>query len=62
MVQSMDIARGEYYRFKQMLEKVKKVYETKKYDRSLRVYDNRFNSNDGRDVAFVIGFDSWSFF
>ena len=61
-VQVMDIARREDYRFEAVLKKVVKVYEENNFEYALRTYSNAFHAGDGRDMAFVIGFDSWSWF
>jgi len=55
----IDVKRGEYYKFKEFVEKVKKAYE-KKDDDSFGVYDNQFREGNGRDVAIVWGFNSWA--
>lgn len=56
----VDIKRGEYYKFKEFMTKVKKAHE-KKGD-NLSIYDNQFNEDNGRDVAIVWPFDKWSEF
>lgn len=56
-----DIEAGESYRFKAILEDVKKVYEDKKYDYNFSVYWNQFENKDGRDVAIEVMFDKWAF-
>jgi hypothetical protein len=54
----MDIERGEYYRFKELMSKVKTVYE-KTGTEDIRVLDNMFITGDGRDVVMVFHDDSW---
>ena len=54
----VDVTRGEYYRFKNFMEKIKAVNE--KHNRSISVYDNEFNQNDGRDVAMVWPIENWA--
>jgi hypothetical protein len=56
----LDIEQGEMYRFNQLLEKMKKVRETKKYPNRLNVYRPRFWNGSGRDVAMVWSFDKWA--
>lgn len=54
-----DIAPGDSYRFKAMLEKIVEVYRQKKYDHNFSVYWNQFENKDGRDVAIEVMFDKW---
>ncbi|GAB1309014.1 hypothetical protein KH5_16970 [Urechidicola sp. KH5] len=48
----VDLERGDYYRFKSLMSMIVEAFE-KQGDGSVRVYDNQFNSNNGRDVALV---------
>lgn len=54
----MDIERGEYYRFRNFMEKVHKIHINK--DEEIQVWTNQFSSNDGRDVAIAWPFDKWA--
>lgn len=54
----VDINRGEYYRFRNFMEKVQ-VINAKKNE-SISVYDNEFSQNDGRDVAIVWPLENWA--
>jgi hypothetical protein len=54
----VDVNRGEYYRFKNFMEKIKAVNE--KNNRAISVYDNEFNQNDGRDIAMVWPLENWA--
>jgi hypothetical protein len=55
----LDLKRGDYYRFKAMMLKIKEAHE-KKADDSILIYENQFNGNDGRDIAIVWPFNSWA--
>lgn len=61
-VRSLEIKRGEYYRFKALAEKLKKAYETEgKY--AFIVYNNAVHTTNGADVALLYdfnSFDEWS--
>ena len=57
-----DIESWQGYRFKKILEMVKKVYETKKYPHSFSVYYPEQDMDNGRDVAIVWGFNKWASF
>lgn len=57
----VDIKRGDYYRFKALMKKIKEAYK-KKGDGNIHVYDNQFNAGDGRDVAILWAFSSWAEF
>lgn len=48
----VEIKRGDNYRFKALMTKIKEAY-VKKADGGIRVYDNQFHGNDGRDIAIV---------
>jgi hypothetical protein len=54
----MDITRGEYYRFKEFMLKVRAIHEKK--SAGISVYDNEFSQNDGRDVAIVWSMPNWA--
>jgi hypothetical protein len=54
----VDITKGEYYRFKAFMEKIKAVHE--KQNDAISVYDNQFNQNDGRDVVIVWSMENWA--
>lgn len=48
----IDLKRGDYYRFKALITKIKEAYE-KRGKGSMRVYNNQFTGSDGRDVAIA---------
>ncbi len=54
----MDIESGEYYRFKQFMEKVVPIF--KEMDDEMNVYNNQFRQSDGRDVAIVWPMENWA--
>ena len=54
----LDLERGEYYRFKNFMEKIQAIHE--KMDDGIAVYNNQFNQNDGRDVAIVWSMANWA--
>jgi hypothetical protein len=54
----VDLKRGEYYRFKDLAEKLKKAYESLGTG-SFVVYNNVFHTTGGSDVALVWGFNSY---
>lgn len=55
----IDLKRGDYYRFKALITKIKEAFE-KKGEGNMHIYDNQFNENNGRDVAVVWGMNSWA--
>jgi hypothetical protein len=57
----VDLKRGDYYRFKALMSKIQEAY-AKKGDGNISVYNNSFVSNDGREVAIVWDYGSWSDF
>lgn len=52
----------EEYRFKEILKKVKAVYEAKEYPQFFQVYNNQFWNDEGRDVMIAGNFENWAFF
>lgn len=52
----------EEYRFKEMLKKVKKVYEEKEYSYAFEVYQAQFDSRDMGSVLLAFPFKNWAFF
>ncbi len=56
----VDIKRGEYYKFKEFITKVKKAHEKK--GEYYSIYNNEFNEDNGRDVAIVWPFNNWASF
>ncbi len=50
------------YRFEKILEMVKNVYETKKYEHTFSVYYPESDLDNERDVAIVWGFNKWASF
>jgi len=59
---TFDIKGYEMYRFNEMMEKVKEVYDTKKYSHGFSVYTSQFDSGDGEDVVLEWQFSNWSWF
>jgi len=57
----IDIRPGDGYRFSEMMKKIKKVYEEKKYNFDLAIYWNEFDNREGRDVAMEVSFGKWAF-
>lgn len=55
----VDVARGEYYRFKSLMEKVQAAFE-KQAKGSMMVFNSSFNGGNGRDVAIVWPFQNWA--
>ncbi|PKP14024.1 MAG: hypothetical protein CVU08_02190 [Bacteroidetes bacterium HGW-Bacteroidetes-3] len=55
----LDIKRGDDFRFKAFMMKVKEAYIKKGGD-VYYVYENQFREDDGRDVAIVWPINSWS--
>lgn len=53
----VDLKRGDYYRFKALMGMINDAFE-KQGTGSIRVYDNQFNGNDGRDVALVFDMEN----
>lgn len=54
----VDIRRGEYYRFKELMTKIQQVVE--KHNEGQSVWSNEYVQQDGRDVAIVFPFGSWA--
>lgn len=55
----VDVKRGQDYKFKEFMEKVKKAHE-KRGDGDFNVYNNQFREGNGRDVAIVWAFNNWA--
>ncbi|REE82336.1 hypothetical protein BX611_1883 [Lutibacter oceani] len=55
----VNVKRGQNYKFKEFIEKVKAAYE-KKAAGNFSIYYNQFTEGNGRDVAIVWAFDTWS--
>jgi hypothetical protein len=55
----VEVKRGEYYRFKDLISKFTEAFK-KKGDDNFFMYNNQFNQDDGRDVAFVWTLNSWA--
>lgn len=55
----VDIADNEYHRFKDFMEKIQKAFAKMNRD-NMRVYDNQFNEDDGRDVVIVWSSTKWA--
>jgi hypothetical protein len=54
----LDITRGDYYRFENVVKNVTAVH--KKMNSQMSVYNNEFTQNDGRDVAIVWPMKNWA--
>ena len=61
-IRTYDIEDWQGYRFKEILDKVKKVYVEKKYEWSFGVYWSQFDVHADEDVSIVWGFDKWAWF
>lgn len=57
-----DIKDDQKYRFKDIVERVLKVYKEKDYKRSFSTYWPQFSTSSEEDVAIVSGFDKWASF
>ncbi len=55
----VDVAKGKWEQFNGIVEKVIDIYK-KEGKNSMSYYSNQYGSGDGRDVALVWGFDTWS--
>ena len=55
----LDIKRGDNYKFKAFIAKIKAAFE-KRGEGDMQVYYNQFNEDDGRDVAIVWGMKNWT--
>lgn len=53
------LKRGDYYRFKELMNKIKAAFE-KKGEGTMQIYDNQFNESNGRDIAIVWGMKNWA--
>jgi hypothetical protein len=61
-VWAVDLKRGDYYKFKALAEKLKKVYESVNTD-AFMVFTNPIHTNNKKDVGILWSFnsyDSWS--
>lgn len=59
---TFEIKDYDMYRFNSLMEKVKEVYDTKKYSHGFNVYASRFDSGDGEDVVLEWQFEKWAWF
>jgi hypothetical protein len=57
-----DIKPFDNYRFIEIVKKVVKVYEEKKYPNHFELWENRFMNIAGRDMAISWGFENYAFF
>ncbi len=55
----LDITRGEYYRFKKLMGDIQKVY-AENGKKNIYIWNNRFGTNDGRDVAIEWQMDNYA--
>ena len=62
MVTFYDIAPGKGFSFDEMVKKVLKVYQDKKYKDNFMYLRNSFNTGNHRDVMIVTFFDKYSYF
>lgn len=53
----IDLKRGDYYRFRAIMGKIVEAFENQGSG-SIRVYDNQFNGNDGRDVTIIFDMEN----
>ncbi|NOX86967.1 MAG: hypothetical protein GXO86_13575 [Chlorobi bacterium] len=61
-IRVFDLNDWQGYRFKELMQKVVKVYNEKKYDWTLNTYWSEFDVNTDEDVAVVWGFEKWAWF
>lgn len=54
-----DIKKGDYYRFKDFVTKIKAAFE-KKGEGNMNIYENQFNEGNGRGVAIVWAMDNYT--
>lgn len=54
----LDIERGEWYRFKSIMEKVIAIH--KKMDEEVNVWFNQYHQDDGREVAITWPMKNWA--
>jgi len=57
-----DIEKWQYYRFKDVMQKVAEVYKAEESEHSHSLYFPAFDMAHGRDAATVWGFDEYSVF
>ncbi|MGB5361689.1 MAG: hypothetical protein WBN17_00110 [Aureibaculum sp.] len=55
----VDLKRGSWETFKEVMTKVQAVYKKRTGD-TFRIYSNQFNADDGRDVAMLFDFNKWA--
>lgn len=55
----VDVKKGQDYKFKEFMEKVKKAHE-KRGEGNILVYNNQFREGNGRDVAIVWTLNNWA--
>lgn len=55
----IDVSKGKWNQFNGLLEKIIAIYK-KEGKSSMGYYENQYSAGDGRDVALVWGFDTWS--
>jgi len=58
-VWQVDLKRGEYYRFKAMAEKLKKVYESVGKTAFL-IFNNQIHTKNGADVSIIWSFNTFA--
>lgn len=56
---AVDLKKGQYYRFKALIEKIKKVYDSMN-DRTFLVFRNPIHEAGGADVALLWTFDTYA--
>lgn len=54
-----DIKKGDYYRFKEFVTKIKAAFE-KKGEGNMNIYENQFSEGNGRQVAIVWAMDNYA--
>ena len=57
----IDIKRGDYYRFKALMTKIQAA-SAKKGEGNIKVYNNQFVTDDGREVVIVWDYKNWAAF
>lgn len=54
-----DIKKGDYYKFKDFVTKIKAAFE-KKADGNMNIYENQFSEGNGRQIAIVWAMDNFA--
>ena len=59
-IRNIDLKRGEQYRFNKLMANIRDVYAAKKYKAAHAIFNRRLASSDGKDIAVIFGYGSWS--